>query len=282
MAEAKTDGWRFYSFHFLDTVSRQLMGTLDGMKFLPLTVQTLKDLAVFQNKKHAKQGIYVLYLNGLPVYLGKAGNVEERLNQHLHKLSGRNNIVLAKVGFKAVLLDQSMSTAANESTLIALFSKTHEGLWNKKGFGPKDPGRRRDTTRPGFFDQNFPIRIDYPVPDIAVKTTIGNLFIIMKAALPFVFRHQKLPAAIAATTLDLTGVSNEAAALLRHALLSFPPGWHAAILSFGMVIYRGSKAYWHTAEVIISPGSPPSPQPITDEDDEEEADEQAEGGESGP
>jgi hypothetical protein len=288
MAEAKTDGWRFYSFHFLNTVSQQLVDKLGEIQPLPLTKETLKELGAFQDDKHAKQGIYVLYVAGGPVYLGKAENVEDRLSQHLNKLSGRNNIVLAEVGFKALLLDRSMSTAANEATLIAFFSKSHKGLWNKRGFGPKDPGRRRDTTRPGFFDQNFPIRTDYPVPDVEDEITIGALFTAMKAALPFVFRYQRLPAAIARITLDLRGVAREAGALLRHALLSFPPGWHAAFVSFGMVVYRGSKAYWHTAEVIVSPGSPPAPPPITDEDEDEEnedgeenaADEQAENGES--
>lgn len=273
MAEANQDGWRFYSFHFLDTVSQQLVDKLDEIKPLTLTRETLKELAAFQDSKHAKQGIYVLYLEGAPVYLGKAENVEERLSQHLNKLSGRNNIDLAVVGFKALLLDRSMSTAANETTLIAFFSKSHKGLWNKRGFGPKDPGKNRDTTRPGYFDQNFPIRTDYPVPDVLDEMTIDALFKIMKAALPYVFRYQRLPAAIANVQLDLTGVPREAAALLRRALLSFPAGWHAAFVSFGMVVYRGSKAYWHTAEVIVSPGSPPPPPPITnaDEDEEEEA-----------
>ncbi len=282
MAEANTDGWRFYSFHFLDTVSQQLVDKLDEIKPLTLTKQRLKELAAFQNSKHAKQGIYVLYLQGAPVYLGKADNVEDRLSQHRNKLSGRNNVVLTEVGFKALLLDRSMSTAANEATLIAFFSKAHKGLWNKRGFGPKDPGKNRDTTRPGYFDQNFPIRTDYPVPSITNEMTIGALFKIMKTELPYVFRYQRLPAPIANTRLDLTGVPHEAAALLRHALLSFPAGWHAAFVSFGMVVYRGSKAYWYTAEVIVSPGSPAAPPPITnaDEAEEEEADEHAENDES--
>jgi hypothetical protein len=274
MAEAKTDGWRFYSFHFLDTVSQQLVDKLDDITPLTLSAKTLTELADFQESKHAKQGIYVLYLEGAPVYLGKADNVEDRLSQHLNKLSGRNNVVLDEVGFKALLLDRSMSTAANEATLIAFFSKSHKGLWNKRGFGPKDPGKNRDTTRPGFFDQNFPIRTDYPVPDVADELTIGALFKTMKTALPYVFRYQRLPAAIAKTTLNLKCVPHEAAALLRHALLLFPAGWHAAFVSFGMVVYRGSKAYWHTAEVIVSPGSPPPPPPITDADDDDDEEEE--------
>ncbi|WP_242879244.1 hypothetical protein [Stenotrophomonas maltophilia] len=262
--------WKDYNFHFLNTVSQQLVDELEQLAITVLNTDSLADLDAFQVRIKSSQGVYLLHLNGNPVYLGKAGNVRERLMQHLAKLTGRMEggqpLNLGNIGFKALLLDQSMSTAANEDVLIAFFQKDHKGLWNNKGFGPKDPGKQRDTTKPSYFDKTYPINKAFPVGGVDDRTTIGELFRVMKQALPFVFRYQALPKPIADTQIDLTDVTREAGTLLKAAIASFPPGWHAAMVSFGMVIYKGSKAYWHTAEVIVSPGSPPPLPPLTEEE----------------
>lgn len=262
--------WKNYNFHFLNTVSQQLVEELEQLSVTPLNQSSLLELADFQVDIKSSQGVYLLHLRGLPVYLGKAGDVRERLTQHLNKLTGRmdggQRLDLDGIGFKALLLDQSMSTAANEDVLIAFFQKSHQGLWNNKGFGPKDPGKYRDTTKPSYFDRTFPINRAFPVGNVPDLTTVGTLFKVMKSLLPFVFRYQKLPRAIADTPLDLSGVRREADELLRTAMAHFPPGWHAAMVSFGMVVYKVGRSYWHTSEVVASPGSPPLPPPLTEDD----------------
>lgn len=269
--------WKNYSFHFLNTVSQQLVEELTGLPVTAFNDTRLSELGAFQAHINSSQGIYLLYFDGLPVYLGKATDVRERLAQHLNKLAGRlhgpQRLNLDTIGFKALLLDQSMSTAANEDVLIAFFQQDHKGLWNGRGFGPKDPGKNRDTTKPSYFDRTYPIDTAFPVENVPDHLTLLALFKRMKKALPFVFRYQKLPKSIANIQMDLTGVDRGAGTLLRTAIACFPAGWHAAMLSFGMVVYAGSKAYWHTAEVIVSPGSPPPPPPITDcigDDDDED------------
>ncbi|MCL1561532.1 hypothetical protein [Xanthomonas nasturtii] len=260
--------WKDYNFHFLDTVSKQLVDELKQLDVTQLDATSLSDLENFQGAINSTQGIYLLHLALEPVYLGKSGNVRERLSQHLNKLTGRKGINILDVGFKALLLDKSMSTAANEDILIAFFQKDYKGLWNNKGIGPKDPGKQRDTTRPSFFDRTYPVNEEFPVNLPGNQTTIGLLFKAMKQSLPYVFRYQKLPNNIANQPLDLTTVDRNAFSLLSHALGEFPAGWHAAIVGFGIVLYKGSKAYWHTAQVLVSPGSPPPLPGITEEDDD--------------
>ena len=39
-------------------------------------------------------------------------------------------------------------------------------MWNGSGFGPKDPGKNRDTTEPGAFDRDHPIITDLQVQNV--------------------------------------------------------------------------------------------------------------------
>ena len=244
--------WGVYNFHFLDTVSEQLLRGLDQLELAVLDDVCISELHHYQIAQGTSKGIYVLYYQESPKYLGKADNVKVRLEQHFKKLVGSQNIDVSMISFKSLLLDQSMSTAANEDTLISLYSRNHPRLWNGRGFGPKDQGRNRDTTEPGEFDRQFPIRRDFLVDIIQDSLTLGQLFKAMKGRLPYVFRYQQLPAAISSTELDLAGVPRQAEALLRNAMISFPEGWHAAILSYGMVVYEGTKVYPPGVDVIQS------------------------------
>ncbi|HXT70576.1 MAG TPA: hypothetical protein VN700_12505 [Vicinamibacterales bacterium] len=231
-----------YSFNFLSTVSAQLLQQLDVLAVSTLDANSLVQIEAFQTSSGTDQGVYVLHLAGRPVYLGKADDVEERLAQHLRKLSGRKNIDLTEVGYKALFLDESMGTAANEGLLIKLYKKNHLGLWNGAGFGPKDPGKERDTTAPSAFDRDYPIRSDFPILSASDVESVGSLFEKMKQELPFVFRYQLTPGA-AATVLNLGKVERTAESLLRAAVTSLEPGWQAAILAHGMVLYEGKKQY---------------------------------------
>lgn len=238
-----------YQFHFLTTVSEQLCLLLDQLKVTPLNDRAISDLIAFQVSEHAPQGVYLIYLDGNPFYLGKAGDVGQRLNEHLNKLEGRQKIDLTSAGYKALLLDKSMSTAANEDVLIAIFGKKHSGMWNNKGFGPKDPGQERDTTKPSAFDRGHPIRADYPVAKIHDRETVESLFTKLKDQLPYVFRY-KLADEVESRTVDLTGVPRKADALLERAVNVLDPGWQGAILSYGMVVYKTDKTYKYATTVF--------------------------------
>jgi len=114
-------------------------------------------------------------------------------------------------------------------------------MWNNKGFGPKDPGQERDTTKPSAFDQQHPIRADYPLEDIQDSETVESLFIKMKAQLPFVFRY-KLQDEVETRTVHLTGIARQADRLLAIAVKVLDPGWQAAVLSYGMVVHSPHAA----------------------------------------
>lgn len=238
----------FYNFHFLDTISRQLIERLEGLEVSPLTADAFHVLEAYQDDNEASQGVYLLHYDGQPVYVGKAGNVAERLFQHWRKLSGRQNIVMDKVGYKALLLDKSMSTAANEDVLVSLFKEVHPGLWNGQGFGPKDPGQNRDTTKPGPFDTRHPIRTDYPVVRIEGGHTIGSLLGKMKAALPYVCRYNIEDRD--GDPVDLEGVPHQARPLMQAVVNTLGPGWKAGILSYGMVLYHNDKHYSYGEELV--------------------------------
>ncbi|WP_355587386.1 Eco29kI family restriction endonuclease [Xanthomonas cannabis] len=237
-----------YTFDFLATVSEQLVKDLDALHVSPLNAATLIALAQYQATSNAKQGVYLLYLAGLPVYLGKAEDVADRLGQHLRKMSGRKNLTLADVGYKTLLLDKSMSTAANESVLIAIFRKSHGAMWNGKGFGPKDPGQERDTTRPSFFDQTYPIEDLWPVNFTSNSVTAADLLEAVKQAVPYTFRFDVREAG--STIVDLTGIPRNARALLSAAVKALGPGWKGAVLAYGMVLYRTDKQYRFGEEIL--------------------------------
>jgi len=192
----------------------------------------------------------MLIYNDEPKYIGKANNVKDRLSQHLTKLRGRQNIDLSILSYKTLVLDKSMSTAANEAILIGMFKEQYDGMWNGAGFGPKDPGKERDTTKPSKFDQQHPIIDDYEI-DIRLGTNgmieLRALLSAMKAQLPYVFRYE-VPDNLLSKKLRVEG-KHVACELLQAIVTCLGPGWRGAIISYGMVLYKSSKNYPHGIEV---------------------------------
>ncbi|MBT9161156.1 MAG: hypothetical protein DDT26_02457 [Dehalococcoidia bacterium] len=239
-----------YSFHFLDTISAQLHAQLEAMEQTELTEHTLTALAAFQHENNAAQGVYVLHHLGVPVYVGKASNMKYRLKKHLKKISGRKNISVRDTTYKALLLDKSMSTAANETILLGLFQESHAGMWNNGGFGPNDPGKERDTTEPGDFDRAHPIQERWLITLRESQATIGEVLASMKKQLPYVFRYQSLSAMERSIPIDPSTSPADADALFEACVRKLGVGWKGAILSYGMVLYRNSKSYPFGREVL--------------------------------
>ncbi|WP_317201597.1 hypothetical protein [Janthinobacterium sp.] len=241
-----------YVFDFLQTVSAQLKETLDRMAESKLNESALAGLSTFQMQNDSRQGVYVLHYEGAPVYLGKANDVSERLAQHLEKLKGRRGIDPERIGYKALLLDKSMGTAANEDLLISMFKSEHAGMWNGAGFGPKDPGQNRDTTKPGWFDRQFPIIDDFPMeldagPEQEMEFAV--LLRTMKTQLPYVFRYTVPPEELP-RLISLAGVQRDARSLLQAAVSFLGDGWKGAVISYGMVLYKTNKHYPYGEELL--------------------------------
>lgn len=240
-----------YVFDFLRTVSEQLKEKLESLSPSPLDDTAIGKLQEFQADVRSTQGVYLLIYDGQPRYIGKANNVKDRLLQHFTKLRGRRYIELDKLAYKVLILDQSMSTAANEDILISLFKTQYSDMWNGAGFGPKDPGKERDTTKPGKFDQQHPIIEDYPVEidlDLEGGIQLGTLLAKMKFQLPYVFRYD-VPASVQLSTIHLQSVNHVACDLLQAIVTHLGDGWRGAIISYGMVLYKTNKHYPYGIEV---------------------------------
>lgn len=231
-----------YTFNFLETISIQLRDRLESLAATTLDAESLANLLQFQVEQDRYQGVYLLHYGEQPVYVGKSNDVAERLGQHLQKLLGRRGIDAQRIAYKALLLDESMGTAASEDVLIKLFKKKYRAMWNGKGFGPKDPGQQRDTTRPSWFDTQFPIISDFPVRNLQDNQKLGVVLDAMKEQLPYLFRFD-VPEPERSMEISLRGVPNEAETLLKHLVNSLGDGWHGAVISYGMVLYKGKKEY---------------------------------------
>jgi hypothetical protein len=232
-----------YNFHFLRTVSAQLVEVLEALPVTQLNSAALVELRAYQSQSHSTQGVYLLNQAGAPVYLGKADNVAERLEQHFFKLTGRKAIELASIGYKCILLDESMGTAANEEILIRMFQVQHFNLWNGSGFGSKDPGKERDKTKPGRFDQQHPINEFFPVNFYGQRHTVEELLETAKRQLPYVFRIGKLSAELLSRQIFLPETNMPAVALLDLLVHELSGQWQATILSFGIILYEKHEDY---------------------------------------
>ena len=106
-------------------------------------------------------GIYVLYYRGDLVYIGKASSgttkskrtLRTRLNEHVSKISGRQNISLDEMTCRYLTFSSEWWVFAAEFALIHHF----EPDWNGSGYGSKVPGKGRPgTNRVSDWNTKFP------------------------------------------------------------------------------------------------------------------------------
>jgi hypothetical protein len=219
-----------FDFDLPGAVTEQLERRLNSMPSSTLTEQALQQLDSFLEQHKLRQGVYQILLKDEVVYVGKATNVRERLEQHYWKLRGRQNVEMGDVRFRCLVLHANWSTSAHEDLLIAHYKSQGQAKWNGAGFGPKDVGRGRDGTEPSWFDRHYPINADYPCDPIPDSLTVGQLADLLKSQLPFTFRYE-IPRTDAARPLDLTGVSRTARALLEELVQALGPRWQGNLFS---------------------------------------------------
>ncbi len=232
----------YFRFSLPRAVTEQLVERLELLPASPLTNEALAKLTEFQTENETTKGVYVIYKDGAAVYAGKADGLAERLGAHLWKLCGRKGIDLATVGFKALLLDENWSTSANEGLLINHFRAKNECKWNGNGFGPKDPGKERDTTTPSWFDDTYPVRDDWSLESLPDQAEVRHLLKEVKDQLPFLLRYEKLPRK-PAITVDLSGVPRTARAVLVKCAQALGPRWQLTLLRFGFTLYPEHKEF---------------------------------------
>jgi len=209
-----------------------------------LTEEVLNELSTFQRRQKIKQGVYELLVSNEVVYVGKADDVRQRLNQHFRKLRGRQNVNMEAIRYKCLLLPRNWSAPANEKLLIAHYKAKGDCKWNGAGFGPKDVGETRDDTEPNWFDREYPINADYHCSGVPDKIAVGRLLETLKDQLPFTFRYE-VDRRKTALDLNLKGVPRTARALIVKAVQALGAEWQATIFRSHITLYKRRQAYKH-------------------------------------
>jgi len=134
-------------------IRRQVVEKLEASPILPLE----------KGIGPQESGIYALYFKGALVYIGKASkkmtksarDLRTRLNEHVVKISGRQNISLSDMQCRYLTFASEWWVFAAEFALMVHYKPE----WNESGFGSKIPGvGRPGTSRISPWDAKFPPR----------------------------------------------------------------------------------------------------------------------------
>lgn len=248
-----TLGFREFEFDLPKALLDHLVWTIDEMESAALGLQELSNIP-------EAQGIYQLFLDGQLAYIGKTdaeAGLHRRLSRHYRKTLHRVGLSSDRVSFKAVRI--FVFTAIDlETQLIKHYTGKDGTPWNGSGFGANDPGRERDTSKPGRFDQEFPIDLDVPLDlQFNEKMKASEALAKLKAALPYTLRYQAAAPRSRSPHPDLTGTivqltddlmtSREA---LTQITKQLPSGWQATALSALLILYSEKIDNYPGAEII--------------------------------
>ena len=247
-----------FEIDIVAALSDQLELAFEDLEVSPFSTDAIEQV-------EQEQGVYILFLNEDPVYVGKAdsGGLRKRLQEHHHKISGRRNIDVSDMGFKCLYVHRNWTSLAPEKILIKHFKDAGHGEWNGIGFGPHDPGRDRETTAkpPHGFDNRFPIRDDWPVGSVAAgEHNARELLMAMKTELPFLLRYQTANSnrwrdgdpAYNDVIVDVPADGMPARDLLRVIAEAIPDA-QATVFVSHMILYIEEREYPH-GEVIWPEG----------------------------
>ncbi|GGN55793.1 hypothetical protein GCM10011349_32870 [Novosphingobium indicum] len=120
------------------------------------------------------------------------------------------------------------------------------------------PGRNRDNSKPGTFDQDFPINIDHDIgTDLAGTKTAAEVVSELKAALPYTFRFDTGPGRsrkphpdLANTMVTISPDRTTARGVIEELVPQLPPGWQATALSAVLILYKEKNDKYPQATVL--------------------------------
>jgi hypothetical protein len=241
----------------------QLAEKLDPLKPHSLTEEAVSSL-------ERRPGVYLLFHQGQRVYVGKAQQpLPTRLRNHWNKLRGRDNIKIDEVAFVCLYVDEDLDAAAPEKLLIKRYRAGGgpDGVpWNTNGFGNKDPGRRRDTSKveANHFDALYPVRLSFDSLRLKTgPTTVGGLLTELKDQLPFNLRFDKhSPRARKDYKVEIVVPEEQLTAeqAIHLVICALPEGWQATALPGYLILYPERQEYpsalrwWHRNgdEVVVT------------------------------
>ncbi|WP_430791281.1 GIY-YIG nuclease family protein [Actinoplanes sp. G11-F43] len=219
----------------------QLATTLQPLTPAPLKPETLSAV-------EARPGVYVLFVNGERVYVGKAaGGLRQRLEQHYRKLSGRSGIAMAEIRFACVYVDEDLDAAAPEKLLIKKYRSGGAIPWNTNGFGNKDPGRNRDKSvvKAKHFDALYPIDLNYSLNLEVSGWSVADLLLRLKHDLPYLLRYDNKAnqAELKRTRVELPAAELTARDAFASIVAALPSGWQATALPGYVILYKETATY---------------------------------------
>jgi hypothetical protein len=233
-------GYQEFEFDLPGALLIHLVGEFGKMKDAPLDVETLGPIP-------EAQGVYQLFLDGEVVYIGKTdaeSGLSRRLTRHSDKIKHRRGLDPARITFKAIRI--FVFTAVDlETQLIKHYTNGVGTKWNGSGFGANDPGRNRDHSKPGVFDQEFPIDIDQElVKDFSGGQAASFVATKLKSILPYTLRFQTKPGSRAPhldlvnTEVIMPGGPMTARRVIEELVRQLPPGWQATALPALLILYK--------------------------------------------
>jgi hypothetical protein len=245
-------------------------------------------------------GVYQLYLDSKPVYVGKASkSLPVRLRKHLRKLSGRP--ISGTVSFVCLYLDEDLEASAPEKMLLGKYEGKYERAeseatqrlpWNNNGFGNNDPGRRRDASvvEGNHFDALYPVNLELQVDQLdSGLRPVSDLLVQLKRQLPYNLRFENPKDSARArkdykTLVEVPASPITVTEALKLILNALPEGWQATalpgyvILYYEEAIYKSAQRWWsRTGEQVVETQGPGLLAPaasIAEEGDEEEGEEE--------
>lgn len=248
-----TAGYAELEFDLPAALLRSMVSTLDAVEAVPLLAENAGALP-------EEQGVYLLLLDGVPVYVGKTdakSGLMNRLVRHSRKVLHRRALDPARVSFKAIRV--YVFTAVDiEGDLIRHYGGLAGLAWNGSGFGSNDPGRERDTTRnkPTNFDYLFPIDIDLPVEfGASAMATAAEVLNTVRAKLPYTLRIQRpgggrrLHADLEQTVVDSSPLPTTTREMINGVVSQLPLGWQATKLLGYVILYKETREY-PDAEIV--------------------------------
>jgi len=178
-----SDGCGLFEFDIATPLFQQLASDFELLAPVALQDSNLESV-------EERPGIYGLHYNNSVVYIGKADDsAKSRLEKHRRQLEGRVGILPSEISFRCLHFAHTWDAFKPESHMISLYSPS----WNSCGFGPNDPGRRRDKTRLAdtHWHVLYPVDPEYPCLGIPMGTypVLELLRLVCKCA-PYWIRFQ--------------------------------------------------------------------------------------------
>ena len=246
-------GYQDFEFDLPGALLANLIKILDKIQKVPLTPAFVAHIP-------EEQGIYQLFLDEEPIYVGKTDDkagLYRRLSRHSRKILQRRGLDTSRVSFKAVRI--YVFTAIDvEGDLIRHYGGVKGLGWNGSGFGSNDPGRERDTTKnkPDNFDYQYPADIDIPLELELPASAPASIFIEkLKEGLSYTVRAQRgssgraYHADIVNSTVSGLAAPFTVREIVAHITRQLPPGWQATKLLGYVILYKEEKDY-PQAEII--------------------------------